>query len=59
MHHKMVVVSYRTSSNGAPLVDTQELAVVRPKIRHGVDSLKEDNSRCSARKSRGLSVITF
>jgi hypothetical protein len=48
-----------SSSHGAMLVDTQELAVELHKIRHGLDSLKEDNSRCTVRKSRGLSAITF
>jgi hypothetical protein len=56
----VVVVLHRTSSsNGAKLVDTQELAVEPPKIRDMAHSLKEDNSRCTVRKSRGLSVISF
>jgi hypothetical protein len=61
MHHKVVVVvSDRTSSNGdMVVVDTQEQAVEPPKIRDGVDSLKEDNSRCTVRKIRGLFVNTF
>ena len=54
-----MVLDRTSSSNGAKLVDTQELAVEPPKIRHGLDSLKEDNSRCTVRKSRGLSAITF
>jgi hypothetical protein len=56
----VVVVLYRiSSSKWATLVDTQELAVEPPKIRHGLDTLKEDNSRCTVRKGRGLSAITF
>ena len=54
-----MVLDRTSSSNGATLVDTQELAVELPKIRHGAGSLKEDSSRCTVRKSRDLSAITF
>ena len=54
-----MVLDRISSSKWATLVDTQELAVELNKIRHGLDSLKEDNSRCTVRKSRGLSAISF
>ena len=54
-----MVLDRTSSSNGATLVDTQELAVERLKIRDMAHSLKEDNSRCTVRKSRDLSAITF